>query len=118
MNVHERDLSILRHIRDYCQQIELAVKRFGRDYSVFDSDPVYRNAVAMCILQIGELVGHLSDAFREEHSQIPWRQIKLMRNIVAHRYGTVDNSITWDVVEQDIPQLSQYCAAILGDFSE
>ena len=67
------------------------------------SNAVYRNAVALCILQIGELVGNLSDEFKAEHTVMPWRQIKLMRNIVAHRYGTVDHSITWDVVENDIP---------------
>ncbi len=40
-----------------------------------------------------------------QHKEIPWREIKLMRNIVAHRYDTVDHSITWDVVEKDIPTL-------------
>jgi uncharacterized protein with HEPN domain len=113
MNVQERDRSILEHILSYCDQIEMAVARFGRSYATFDSDPVYRNAVSLCILQIGELVGHLSDSFKETHSQIPWRQIKLMRNIVAHRYGTVDNTITWDVIEHDIPELKAYCSALL-----
>ena len=28
------------------------------------SDKIYRNAVALCILQIGELAGKLSDDFR------------------------------------------------------
>ena len=93
------------HIVSYCEQIDIAVERFGKSYDTFVNDPVYHNAVSLCILQIGELVGNLSETFRAEHSAIPWRQIKLMRNIVAHRYGTVDHSITWDVVEHDIPEL-------------
>jgi uncharacterized protein with HEPN domain len=36
-----------------------------------------------------------------------------MRNIVAHRYGTVDHTITWDVVQQDIPALKTYCLEVL-----
>jgi len=113
MNVQDRDLGILEHILSYCDQIEMAVEHFGRSFDVFESSPVYRNSIALCILQIGELVGHLSDGFKAAHTQIPWRQIKLMRNIVAHRYGTVDNTITWDVVESDIPQLREYCAILL-----
>lgn len=68
MSAVERDLSIIRHIADYCSQIFLAVNRFGNNFETFDSDPVYRNSVALCILQIGELVGLLSEQFREEHT--------------------------------------------------
>ena len=113
MKAPDRDLRLLKHIVSYCEQIDMAVERFGASYSIFAADPVYRNAVSLCILQIGELVSNLSDAFRQEHPAIPWRQIKLMRNIVAHRYGTVDHAITWDVVEHDIPLLKSYCEGLL-----
>ena len=83
----------MEHILTYCDQIDMAVKRFGRSFDLFDSDPVYRNSLALCIVQIGEFVGHLSEEFKAANGHIPWRQIKLMRNIVAHRYGTVDNTI-------------------------
>jgi uncharacterized protein with HEPN domain len=113
MNTPDRDGRIMRHIISYCDQIEMAVAQFGRSYATFAENPVYRNAVALCILQIGELVTNLSDEFKAEHPSIPWRQIKLMRNIVAHRYGTVDHEITWDVVEHDIPVLKQFCQKTL-----
>lgn len=109
MSVSSRDLSILKHIKDYCAQIEEAVARFGKNQDLFLRDDVYHNAVALCILQIGELVGIMSDDFRAAHTEIPWREIKLMRNIVAHHYGSVDHSITWDVVINDIPQLKKFC---------
>lgn len=109
----DRDHSILEHIVSYCDQIEQTVERFGDDYSVFQTDPIYRNAVALCILQIGELVGKLSETFRAQHAEIPWRQIKAMRNIVAHSYGTVDAEITWEVIRGDIPQLKAFCQETL-----
>ena len=37
----------------------------------------------MCIIQIGENVERLSDDFKENHSNIPWRSIKDMRNIMT-----------------------------------
>lgn len=113
MNVTERDRSILKHITEYCDQIKMAIERFGNDFAIFDNDPVYRNAVSLCILQIGELVGILSDEFKAEHTDIPWAQIKKMRNIVAHRYGTVDATITWDVMTEDIPELEKYCRSFI-----
>ena len=115
MNETNRDMRILEHIAEYCEQIEEAVARFGDDESIFLNDRLYRNAVSLCILQIGgilqigELVTILSDEFKESHLTIPWRNIKIMRNIVAHKYGTIDHSITWDVVKNDIPILKEFC---------
>lgn len=46
-------------------------------------------------------------------SNRPWRQIKAMRNIVAHSYGTVDPETTWEIITDDIPALKKYCEAII-----
>lgn len=56
-----KNISVLEHIVIYCQQIEQTVDRFGNSAETFQSDPIYRNAAALCILQIGELVGKLTD---------------------------------------------------------
>ena len=109
----DRNASILGHIISYCDQIQQTVERFGDDYALFESDSIYRNAAALCILQIGELVGKLTDDFREQHPAVPWRQIKAMRNIVAHSYGSVDPETTWEIITSDIPYLKRYCQVIL-----
>ncbi|MGN1027955.1 MAG: DUF86 domain-containing protein [Faecousia sp.] len=109
----EKDISIISHVLSYCEQIEETMDRFGREQEVFMQDKIYRNAVALCILQIGELAGKLSDSFRHEHSQIPWQQIKATRNIVAHSYGSVDPVVTWEIITDDIPELKKYCQSIM-----
>ena len=115
MSASNRDISVLQHIADYCDQIDMTIETFGDDFEIFDKNQIYRNAASLCILQIGELVGVLTDEFKGSHEQVPWMQIKKMRNIVAHRYGTVDNTIVWDVMKDDIPSLKQYCESILAD---
>ena len=60
------DWQRLLHIRTYCEDVAKFIDRFGMDYETFTSDRAYFNAVAMCILQIGELANGLSDEFREE----------------------------------------------------
>lgn len=112
MNV--RDKNILTHILAYCDQISEATARFGRDQAVFAKDQVYQNAVAMCLMQIGELSGHLSDDFRSSHPSQPWRQIKSLRNIIAHNYGAVDAETAWEIVETDIPSLRAFCESVLS----
>lgn len=111
----DRNISILEHIIVYCDQIDETIRRFGNDYGAFSSDPIYRNASALCVLQIGELAGKLTDAFRAEHPGAPWRQIRGMRNIVAHSYGTVDPEITWEILTEDIPKLKVYCQQIIEE---
>ena len=90
------------------------MEHFGHEYTIFSVNQIYRNAAALCILQIGELVGKLTDEFREQYSAVPWRQIKAMRNIVAHSYGSVDPETTWEIIMEDIPVLKKYCLSILG----
>lgn len=111
----DRNISILEHIVNYCDQIEETIQRFGNSYEVFSNDKVYRNAAAMCVLQIGELSGKLTDNFRAEHPGAPWRHIKGMRNVVAHSYGTVDPETTWEILIDDIPKLKAYCIKIIKE---
>ena len=105
----ERDLSIIRHIRDYCGDIREAVERFGNSYDAFASDKHYRNDCVLCILQIGELCNHLSDEFRNEYNEIPWRAIIGMRNVAAHHYGKMSTEQIWGTICEDIPQLQAFC---------
>ena len=60
MALNERDRTVLEYMVAYCDDILDATKRFGNTFDAFSADKAYRNACAMCILQIGELVGHLS----------------------------------------------------------
>lgn len=115
MALLERDAAILTHMLAYCDDIQETVARFGDSIEAFRADKAYRNACAMCILQIGELAGHLSQPFRETHAEMPWNEIKAMRNVVAHAYGSISVQMTWETIEQDIPALRQFCADVLKE---
>ncbi len=76
----------------------------------------YYNAVSMAELQIGELTGHLSDEFKEKHNtEIPWKDMRAMRNRFAHEYIGMDKSFVWEVVVNDIPVLKAFCEKQLAD---
>lgn len=111
--MNSKDQMLLSKMMEYCDQIEQTVQRFGCDFSIYEADFIYRNAYAMCIMQIGELVGKLSSDITEKYSTIPWRGIKATRNIFAHAYGDVDLKVTWETIQRDIPELKKNCLNIL-----
>lgn len=73
----------------------------------------------MCILQIGELAGSLSEEYRAKTSgKIPWSNIKGMRNIAAYDYGSVDEGLLWETVTGDIPALLAFCNSELKQMNK
>jgi len=69
---NNRNADVLRRIISYCSDISEAIQRFGKNYTVFTQDSVYKNATALCVLQIGELTTHLLDDFKNTYTGIPW----------------------------------------------
>ena len=67
----------------------------------------------MCVVQIGELAGQLSEETRRQSASIPWRIIKDTRNYYVHAYGSIDVLSVWDTLQNDIPALRRSCQRIL-----
>lgn len=106
-----RNIDIIKHMKNYCEDIERTASRFGKEKQCFENDVDYRNSICMSLLQIGELTGHLSQDFREiTKESIYWPAIKGMRNVFAHDYGAVDYDRVWDTVVEDIPVLLKFCS--------
>ena len=100
------DLQRIAHIRDYCQEIQKTIARYGSSFEAFDADADYQRSVSFCILQIGELSSSLSETYRATTGEvIPWGAIKGMRNLVAHNYGSMSREIIWETARSDIPAL-------------
>ena len=108
-NFSKRDADIIRHIVRYCGEIDAALAAFGDSEEAFMQNPVFRNAISMPEQQIGELVKHLSDEFIDAHPQMPWRQIKGMRDWFAHQYLDMDAAVIWAVAKEDLPPLRDFC---------
>lgn len=115
MPTTNRDRDILEHILRYCNQVETAHQDFGHSKNRFVESTTYQNAVSMCILQIGELVGKMTDSFKTDHTEIPWHKIRGMRNYVAHEYGSIDFDIVWFASTKSIPELKEFCETFLAD---
>ena len=111
-----RNVDILLKMVGYCDEIDETIELFGKSYETFASNKTYKNATAMCILQIGELAGHLSDDFRATYPGMPWQDMKGMRNVAAHRYGDIDLETLWGTITTNIPALREYCDTIISQY--
>ena len=69
----------------------------------------------MCVVQIGELVGQLSDDVKCNALTIPWRAIKDTRNFYVHAYGSIDLPSVWETLVNDIPLLATACEELLSN---
>ena len=117
--MNSRDLELLKNILSYIKQIDEANSHFQVQKENFETNSVYRNAVAMCVLQIGELAKHLSDEYKQRTcAEIPWHQIQGLRNVVAHEYGNVDSDSLWETITEDIPQLCDFCKEQIAQIEE
>lgn len=109
--MQQRDEQILLHIMEYCDDADRALREYGGlTFDEFCANFVLQQAVAFQILQIGELVGKLSDELRMSTTkEINWTAIKGMRNIVVHDYGNVELDVVWSTAVNDLPILKNFC---------
>lgn len=113
--IDERIQKVLKTIIKHCNIINDTKNFFGDDYLKFEENNIYQNAILTPVTQIGELVKKLPLDFREKYNQIPWKNIAGMRDIVVHNYETIDKAILWNVTEEEIYKIKEFCKEVLKE---
>jgi uncharacterized protein with HEPN domain len=92
-----------------------AIQSYIRDLSLdgFNKDRMRAAAVIREFEIIGEAVGKLSEDLKAEYPDVPWRDIKDFRNILAHEYFGIDLEIVWNTIHQDLPMLLEASQKLL-----
>ena len=104
-----RNIKVLLHMKEYCEQIDKTFDMFGKNIEDFNNNVIFRNAISMPIFQIGELVNHLTSEYIEETKEaINWNEVRGMRNRFAHGYYDMDYSIIFDTAIKDIPVIKKF----------
>jgi uncharacterized protein with HEPN domain len=67
----------------------------------------------MTLINIGEKVKDLSIEFKQNHTDIPWKQISGIRDMAAHAYLQLNFERVWDTVASDIPVFKNQLLTIL-----
>ena len=90
----------------------------GLDREAFFASELVVDAVQRNFMVIGEAATHIPDEVTDVHPQVPWRQMRDMRNILIHIYWGVSPEIVWNTIQQDLPLLPPLLLRMLDETSE
>ena len=107
MRPEERDpaylwdmLEAARAIMDFTQNLTLnEFLAAGRDKEIT------RLAVERKLGVLGEAARRVSQQFRDAHSEIPWKEMIGLRNVISHEYDKVNHPVIYRIVHERIPEL-------------
>lgn len=103
----------LAHMREAAADACGFVQGFGRED--FLDDKRTQQAVIMSLIIIGEAATKLMDQcpkFVELHPEIPWRNMRGMRNRIACGYFDINLDVVWDTVQSALPDLIERLSTI------
>lgn len=110
----------IQHMIDYCYAIERHLSNNNvKTYDDFRLNETVQDAVVMRLLALGELTTHLTDEFKTANASfVDWRNLKQLRNVIAHRYGSIQFDTVWEIIQNDIPKIRDFCVAQIEQSKE
>lgn len=77
------------------------------DFRNFSANGLVHDAVIRKLEIIGEAVKKVPENVKSKHSDIEWRKIAGLRDILIHEYFGVDIDILWDIINNKRPELKE-----------
>ena len=110
------DSDYIEDIVNSINSIENFVK--GVTYNDFINNEMMYEAVIRKLGIIGEACNNLSKEIKDKHTEIPWREIIGMRNIIIHNYLGVDLKIIWTSIKKDVPEFKGFISKLIKDIED
>lgn len=74
-------------------------------YEKFAANETVVKSVLYDFIIIGEASRNIPAEIQSRYSQIPWRLMSDMRNVIAHEYFQVNLILTWRTIQNNLPSL-------------
>ncbi len=101
-------------IQKIIKEIDFATNRLkgiSNDDFIVDDDA--QHAVGMAVINVGELIKHISDNLRKDNPGIPWKEAAGLRDVAAHSYDTIRMDDLFSTVTDDFPVLREMLEKLL-----
>ncbi len=103
MRPENRDAAFLWDMRDAARNIVDWVQSVN--YEEFCSNEMLHSAVERKLEVFGEAAGRVSIELQQAHPEIPWKDIKGVRVILAHKYADIELRVIWDAAVNELPAI-------------
>jgi uncharacterized protein with HEPN domain len=113
----ERVEDYLEHIDQAIERVIAYVEPFGR-VEALQQDQQVQDAIIRNIEIIGEAairIQQQAPEFVTAHPELPWVEMRGIRNKMIHNYFDVSLTIVWNTIKDDLPRLKHQIDRILID---
>ena len=111
--MQHRDLIVLQKI---IKEIDVGTELVGSsNLDQFLSNEMQKRAVAMTVINVGELIKTVTEELRLAHKEVPWKEAAGMRDVTAHRYQTLRMEDVYNTMIIDFPKLKELLTNILNE---
>lgn len=87
----------------------------GKKFDDLIANKMMQDAIIRQIEIIGEATSRITAVFKNQYPELPWVDMKDMRNKLIHNYFGVNIKHVWNVIDQDIQPLKLQIERILED---
>ncbi len=102
-----------RDFKIFVQDMLFSVEKIERytsgikSFEEFSNQDIVVDAVLRNLEIIGEAASKIPDDIRSKYSEIPWKRVVGLRNVVIHGYFVVDLKIIWTIIKEQLPSLKE-----------
>ena len=86
----------------------------GLDVASFIADEKTVDAVSYCFGVIGEAARNVPEEVVAANPELPWPEMRAMRNVVVHEYFGVTHETLWKTAREDLPSLVEQLRRLLA----
>jgi uncharacterized protein with HEPN domain len=90
----------------------------GLEYTDFVENDLVIDAVVRNLEVIGEASKYISEDIRTQYSDIPWKKMVGLRNVIIHEYFGIDLGIVWEIITRNIPEVKLLLEKILKEIEK
>jgi uncharacterized protein with HEPN domain len=97
-------------INEMIEKINHSIQNISQEE--FAKNSILTDATLMRLQVIGENVKNIPLNIKRSNKQIKWKKFEKLRNIISHKYASVDYGLIWDFINNNLKELKRGLSSI------